>query len=441
MDRRRFVRRVAGLGALGLSGCLARDLQPATDADATPTDPGNWPTFGADHGHTGSHPDGVGPAAGRIAWSAIDDAPTVLCSPTVVDGTVYVGSAADAIDAFDAATGDRRWRFPTVDYVETAPTVVGGRVYAADSAGVVYAISTDGEEVWRHETSRNLHSRALAVGDGRVYVGTAGTMPAVVSGGTDESKAGQVLALDADTGDERWSFAGPPDWFSGPALGDGRVYVGNHTGALVALDPATGEAVWSWRPAGEGAAHAGVLAPPTYADGTVYVGVHAAGWVVALDARTGSLEWRRDLQAENVKSSPAVTAERVYVGAHRVRAVPAVAVVERTEAATTSTPSPTPSGTPTPAPGTYGRLYALDRADGRPVWVHETDHDFRSSPAVVGDRVYVGGGDGALAVTRADGAPVWSVGFGDFVDSSPAVAGGRLYIGSADGHLHAVGDG
>lgn len=400
-------------------------------------DTADWPTFGADQGHTGFRPEGAGPASGTVAWSAIGDAPTVLCSPTASDGTVYVGSAADAFHAFDARTGETEWEFPTATYVETAATVADDRVYAADADGVVYAVSTDGEEVWRHETGHNLHSRALAVRDGTVFVGTAGTMPAFAGGETEESRAGKVVALDAETGSERWSFEGPEDWFSGTAVGGGRVYVGNRTGAVFALDAASGEEVWSWAPSGgEHVEDAAVLSPPTYADGTVSVGLHVAGWVVALDAANGALRWRTNLAAENVKSSPAVTDERVYVGATRWRAVPLDGAEDDGDGRATDTPT----GTSTPEVGTYGRLYALSRADGDPVWVHETDHDFRSSPAVVGDRVYVGGGDGALAVTRDDGSEVWRTAFDGFVESSPAVAEGRLYVGSADGHLYCIGE-
>ena len=203
----------------------------------------------------------------------------------------------------------------TVPTVLCSPTVRDGTVYTADSNGVVYALdAATGSEEWTHDTGRNLHSRALVVDDGTVFVGTAGTMPAVASGDTDGSKAGQVLALDAATGAVGWTFEGPEDWFTGPACGDGRVYVGNHTGDVVALDTGSGEAVWTWRPsprddvAGdeERVAHAAVLAPPTYADGTAYVPVHALGRVAALDAASGEAEWWRTLAAQNVKSSPAV---------------------------------------------------------------------------------------------------------------------------------------
>lgn len=451
MYRRTFCR-LAGPAAgviAGLGGCIVRDVSdddPSSggeDASSggnsrTPVsvpDPVDWPTFGADDGHTGFRPEANGPAVGRIAWSAIENAPTVLCPPTVVDGTVYVGSAARALHAFDAGTGEPVWEFATRDFVQTAPAVQDGRVFTADAEGVVYAVSTDGEEVWRHTTEQNLHSRALAVDGGTVYVGTAGDMPAVVSGDTDKSKAGKVVAIDADTGEAEWTFEGPEDWFSGPAVGDGRVYVGNHDGTVFALNDETGEEVWSWAPTGDEVEHPSVLRPPTFAQGnggdssgggTIYVGIQGTGWLVALDPATGEPLWRRTLPASNVKCSPAVTDERVYVACSGSRA-------------SLDDGNDTPTPTETHEFGTFGYLSAFSRADGRTDWVHETDHDFRSSPAVGGDRVYVGGGEGALAVAREDGSEVWRVSFDRFVESSPAISGGRAFIGSADGHLYCIG--
>lgn len=247
-----------------------------------------------------------------------------------------------------------------------------------------------------------------------------------VSGDTDKSKAGKILALDAASGEQLWSFEGPEDWFTGPALGDGRVYVGNHTGEVFALDAASGEEQWSWSATAAGMDHASILRPPTYDDRTVYVAVHAAGRVATFDAETGDPEWHVSLPEANVKSSPAVTDDRVFVGCSGIHGVWRGGGSEETSTEGKS--------------GTVGVLSALDRADGSEDWAHETDHDFRSSPAVAGDRVYVGGGEGALAVDREDGGERWRVTFDDYVDSSPAVAAGRLFVGSADGSIYCVAE-
>ncbi len=61
-----------------------------------------------------------------------------------------------------------------------------------------------------------------------------------------------------------------------------------------------------------------------------------------------------------------------------------------------------------------------------------------ASPAVVGDRLYVGGATGAVICLRAaDGSILWRAQTGGAVMSSPAVAGGRVFVGSADRCLYA----
>ena len=457
MDRRSLLHAAAGvLTVTGFSGCVSESPgKSTTKTQSSPTttseqdSPGGstteprsspvttseksghtrgWPTFGANAAHTGFAPNETGPQAGQIAWSAIGDAPTVLCSPTVKDGSVYVGSAANMIHAFDAATGETRWEYPTSSYVEVAPTVTDDTVYSADADGVIYALTTDGEKKWTLETEHNLHTKAVALADGTLFVGTAGTMPAVVSGDTDKSRASLVLALDAETGEQKWQFKAS-DWFTGPTVGGNHVYAGNNNSTLYALDRSTGEEVWSWQATG-----GSFLAPPTYANETVFAGIHGGGELVAFDAKTGSIRWRSNLNAGNVKSSPAVDGERVYIGAARIRAVAAVgrAATGRTETTNENTPTSTPES------GTTGIFSAHSISDGKSVWQYKTDHDFRSSPAVLTDTVYIGGGNGMVAVKRQTGKERWSVQFDDYVYSSPAVANERAYIGSADGHLYCI---
>lgn len=444
MNRRAFCGCLGACGVVGVVGCTTRPGATDTPRD----DSESWPTFGANHRHTGTVAGVTGPDTASVAWEGIGDAPTVLCPPTVVDGTVYVGSAKNAIHAFDAATGELQWEYETTSYVETAPTVVtdttagadtvaeSDTVYTADADGVVYALSTGGELRWRFETNTNLHSRTVALSEDTLIVATAGTMPAVASGETDASRAGTVVGLDAATGESRWTYTGPSDWFTGPAVGSDRAYVGNHDGTLVALDPTDGTELWTWQAPGE---NAGLLAPPTVSNGTVYLGVHGLGHLIALDAEGGQQRWATELKAPNVKSSPAVTDQRVYVGATGTEASDYDAPDEQTP-----TPTPTETGTDQaagmPTVRISGSVFAISRTDGTIEWRYEADHDFRSSPAVVGDRVYVGGGDRLLALGRDAGSEQWHVTFDDYVDSSPAIADGRAYIGSADGSLYAIGE-
>src|SRR6185436_2932226 len=82
----------------------------------------------------------------------------------------------------------------------------------------------------------------------------------------------------------------------GVALGDGKVYVGQLDGRLVALDQRTGELAWSTQ---VGLYRHGytITNAPLYYNGRVYTGVSGGdygirGRVMAYDAKTGKEDWR-----------------------------------------------------------------------------------------------------------------------------------------------------
>jgi quinohemoprotein ethanol dehydrogenase len=115
-----------------------------------------------------------------------------------------------------------------------------------------------------------------------------------------------VFAVSVDTGKILWQYDANLDrkintvccgWLSrGVALGEGKVYLGQLDGLLVALDQKTGKKVWStevgsWRKGYT------ITAAPLYYDGMVVTGVSGGeygirGRVQAYDAKTGKLVWR-----------------------------------------------------------------------------------------------------------------------------------------------------
>ncbi len=117
--------------------------------------------------------------------------------------------------------------------------------------------------------------------------------------------ADDVFAISVRTGEVLWRYRANLDqtistvccgWTSrGVALGEGKVYVGQLDGRLVALDQQSGKPVWSiqaeqWQ---EGYT---ITAAPLYYDGMVIVGFAGGeravrGRVKAFDARNGSLIW------------------------------------------------------------------------------------------------------------------------------------------------------
>ena len=117
--------------------------------------------------------------------------------------------------------------------------------------------------------------------------------------------ADDVFAISVDSGEILWSYAAHLDetndvvccgWTSrGVGLGDGKVFVGQLDGRLVALDQKTGKVVWQvqaerWQ---DGFS---ITAAPLYYDGLVITGFAGAefgirGRVKAFDAKTGAPAW------------------------------------------------------------------------------------------------------------------------------------------------------
>lgn len=113
-----------------------------------------------------------------------------------------------------------------------------------------------------------------------------------------------VQAYDAATGKELWSYTpdlgytqlccGPES--RGVALADGRLYVAQLDGILVALDARTGTVEWTKQVGDPRGAFSLTIAPQVY-DGMVIVGTSGAeyptrGFVAAFDSKTGKEIWR-----------------------------------------------------------------------------------------------------------------------------------------------------
>lgn len=76
------------------------------------------------------------------------------------------------------------------------------------------------------------------------------------------------------------------------------------------------------------------------------------------------------------------------------------------------------------------------------LWTYQTDGavpGIMSSPAIVGDKVYIGANDNSVyCLDKSTGTKIWSYQTDGPVFSAPAVAGGKVYVGSTAGTLYCV---
>ncbi|MFL5952807.1 MAG: PQQ-binding-like beta-propeller repeat protein [Gaiellaceae bacterium] len=204
--------------------------------------------------------------------------------------------AAEAlIEPAPAFTADDLVQTPKDDWTTNGGSTFNQRYSALDQIDTSNIAQVKG--VWR------THLRGSGIGakysaesqpiewQGTIYVPT----------GEDD-----VFAINADSGEILWEYKAHLDqtistvccgWESrGVAIGDGKVYLGQLDGKLVALDQKTGQVAWEtqvvrWQDGGT------ITNAPLYYDGLVVTGISGGefgirGRVTAYDARTGKERWR-----------------------------------------------------------------------------------------------------------------------------------------------------
>lgn len=331
-----------------------------------------------------------------------DSFPTIWSSPTIVDGTVYIGYMAyNRLYAIDAETGNKQWEFEAEHNIISSPAVVNHTVYIGSVDDHIYALDAeDGTKQWEYETDDSVESSPTVV-DGTVYVG---------------SRDSNVYALTSEDGSMEWQYTTGGDITSSPTVADGTVYIGSHDGKVYALNAEDGTKQWDYEslpiedddenPQNQ------VRSSPTVAAGTVYVGSDD-NQLYALDAGTGDFIWSKDL-GHNVSSSPTVLDGTVYVGT------------------LVSTEEENPDN-----------VYALDADTGDQQWSVQVDYaSVRSAPTVVDDTVYIGSysniDESFYALNADDGSTEWQFEPDGDIHSSPTVADGTVYIGDRDGIVYAL---
>jgi eukaryotic-like serine/threonine-protein kinase len=154
------------------------------------------------------------------------DRRSILSSPSVSDGTVYVGSRDSHLYAIDAATGKLKWLcdYETNDnmtWAVSSPAVRGELVYMGTADGrFVHALRTaDGRELWRFRMPGRVWS-SPAIAGSKLYI-------------TDQS--GGLYAVDANVGNESWHFQTGASIQSSPAEAGGMIYFGSNDGGVYAI--------------------------------------------------------------------------------------------------------------------------------------------------------------------------------------------------------------
>ena len=157
----------------------------------------------------------------------------VHASPALADGILYVGSWDSYFYALDAKSGVQRWRFKTGEDpaignqvgIQSSAAIANGIVYFGCRDSHLYALDAASGARALGVLDGDLLGRQLpAVRDGIVYFATSDTAA--------------VHAVDAASGAPLYSLSfNHWPFFSSPTLAGDYLYIGSHSGKLIADQP------------------------------------------------------------------------------------------------------------------------------------------------------------------------------------------------------------
>jgi outer membrane protein assembly factor BamB len=192
-----------------------------------------------------------------------------------------------------------------------------------------------------------------------------------------------------------------------PAISGGVAYLVNKYGNVYAIRLADKEILWTRivRRRLHGAPID--VTGPAYYGGRVFL-AEIGGALIALNAKTGKVDWKEDLGA-HLESSPLIVGKTLYIGTDS------------------------------------GQVLAIDTANGHKIWEYKAGAAIKASPSFHDGLIYVGNyQSGMLALHARSGRLAWRTntstqasGRGGFY-SSPAIAFGHVYAARDDGVVFAL---
>ena len=351
-------------------------------AHAQETPANNWSQFRGNHQLTGVSQANV-PSSLKQLWT-YDAGDSIESSAAIVGGTVFVGSQKGELVALSLDNGSVYWKFSTGNPIgESSPAYANGAVFIGDLGGWLNALNAnDGRKLWAFKTNGEIKSSPVVIGD-RVLIGSY-----------DEN----LYCLNARTGALHWKFKTNGPVHATPGISDGMAFIAGCDEMFRAIRIADGKEVFSV----SSGAYTG--ASPALRAGSAFYGTFD-NEVLSVNLAERKIAWHYEHPQRKFPfySSAAVTASRVVVG------------------------------------GRDKLVHGLT-LNGKAAWTFTTRARVESSPAIAGDRVFVGSNDGRFYVLNlTTGAKLWEFEAGAPLSASPAIANGRVVIGSQDGRLYCFG--
>ncbi|HET9905195.1 MAG TPA: serine/threonine-protein kinase [Anaerolineales bacterium] len=300
-------------------------------------------------------------------------------TPTLFQGSLYIGSYDNNLYALGAADGKFQWKYPTDGGIVSRPALLDGNIYVGSEDKRLHVVSArSGKVVWTYFTNGPIRS-SPRIAEGHIFIG---------------SDDNHIHAVNINSGRMAWRFETADYVRSTPFVMNDLVYAGCETGDYYAID-FRGELKWRFR-----AKRA--ITSSTVGLGQVLYFSSVDGTLYSLDSRNGWVIWRFRLGKASI-STPTVVDDFVFVGA------------------------------------ADGFIYAVETKSSKEIWRFRTEHQVNGSPVVYKDSLYCGSVDGTLyCLEYRTGRLRWKFGTEGAITGTPLVYDDIVYIGSTDHRVYAL---
>lgn len=183
------------------------------------------------------------PATGDLAWTA--DVPyDQRYAPLVMHGMAYSLTTRGIVTAIDLATGEVAWSW---EAERNSTTYLRGAMATDNVIAVVTSRSmvglhpTTGDDMWQHDFPNDINQVGTERATAELVAVPHSDQPFVPI-----YEDGNVLALDATSGDELWRSPTTKDFSYGPTVEGDVVLQPTFEDGIITYDAATGSKQWQW---------------------------------------------------------------------------------------------------------------------------------------------------------------------------------------------------
>lgn len=230
----------------------------------------------------------LNPDNGSEQWRFEESKYPFIASPLVTEDSIYAPTNGHLLYALDRK-GNKRWEFKTEAPIWATPVYDANCacIYIACLDHYLYAIrAQDGALIWKTDRLEGAIASTPILKEGVLYFGTFGNL---------------LHAFDLRSRRDIWTYTASHWVWGSPLFVEDQIILTDLSGNVIALDAKSGSERWKI-PTG-----AAITATPTVHNGVIYIG-NEAGELYAIDLQ-GNLVWQQPKKFDGKILSAALTTD------------------------------------------------------------------------------------------------------------------------------------